>query len=95
MAFKIVFGDGLGGVACAILYYLLKFYFSRVSMLSFFIRWWFKTKVMVYKKNIFACLVSVHNTIRLPCHEQICLISMFKYAANSSIYLDKPFPCSC
>ena len=24
-------------------------------------------------KNIFACLFSVHNTISLSCHEQVCL----------------------
>ena len=28
----------------------------------------------VLPKNIFACLFSVHNTISLPRHEQVCLI---------------------
>ena len=29
---------------------------------------------IVLPKNIFACLFSVHNTISLPRHEQVCLI---------------------
>ena len=28
------------------------------------------------RKNIFACLFSVHNTICLSCHEQVCLMSV-------------------
>ena len=28
------------------------------------------------RKNIFACLFSVHNTISLSSHEQVCLISL-------------------
>ena len=34
-----------------------------------------KSKVDI-RKNIFACLFSVHNTISLSCHEQVCLISL-------------------
>ena len=29
---------------------------------------------MSIRKNIFACLFSVHNTISLSCHEQVCLM---------------------
>ena len=25
------------------------------------------------RKNVFACLFSIHNTISLSCHEQVCL----------------------
>ena len=28
------------------------------------------------RKNIFACLFSVHNTISLSCHEQVCLMRL-------------------
>ena len=31
----------------------------------------------VVRKNIFACLFSVHNTISLSCHEQVCLTNLF------------------
>ena len=34
-----------------------------------------KSKVDI-RKNIFACLFSVHNTISLSCHEQVCLIRL-------------------
>ena len=30
-------------------------------------------KIWVIRKDIFACLFSIHNTISLSCHEQVCL----------------------
>ena len=39
----------------------------------------FIAKTMIIRRNIFACLLSVHNTISLR-HEQVCLTSMFNYA---------------
>ena len=32
--------------------------------------------VCYIRKNIFACLFSVHNTISLSCHEQVCLMRL-------------------
>ena len=29
--------------------------------------------VLTIHKDIFACLFSIHNTISLSCHEQVCL----------------------
>ena len=43
------------------------------------------------RKNIFACLFSVYNTIRLSPHEQVCLIRLrfkkcfFHYRANVAL----------
>ena len=28
---------------------------------------------IIVHKDIFACLFSIHNTISLSCHEQVCL----------------------
>ena len=52
------------------------------------------------RKNIFACLLSVHNTISLSHHEQVCLIRIFferylshhrarweKYLSNRSLIM--------
>ena len=33
-------------------------------------------------KNIFACLFSVHNTISLSRHEQVCLMSLIKHTCS-------------
>ena len=30
-------------------------------------------KIFYIHKDIFACLFSIHNTISLSCHEQVCL----------------------
>ena len=35
-----------------------------------------KTNVFGIRKNIFACLFSVHNTISLSRHEQVCLMRL-------------------
>ena len=32
-----------------------------------------KTRKLLIRKNIFACLFSIHNTISLSRHEQVCL----------------------
>ena len=38
-----------------------------------------QNKEMFIRKNIFACLFSVHNTISLASHEQVCLMfNVFK-----------------
>ena len=34
------------------------------------------------RKNIFACLFSVHNTISLSLHEQVCLMSLIKHTCS-------------
>ena len=34
------------------------------------------------RKNIFACLFSVHNTISLSRHEQVCLMSLIKHTCS-------------
>ena len=35
-----------------------------------------KKQILNIRKNIFACLFSVHNTISLSCHEQVCLMRL-------------------
>ena len=35
-----------------------------------------KIEILNIRKNIFACLCSVHNTISLSCHEQKCLMRL-------------------
>ena len=35
-----------------------------------------KAKGYITRKNIFACLFSVHNTISLSRHEQVCLMRL-------------------
>ena len=35
-----------------------------------------KSKVKLIRKNIFACLFSIHNTISLSRHEQVCLMRL-------------------
>ena len=35
----------------------------------------YKMKIII-RKNIFACLFSVHNTISLSRHEQVCLMRL-------------------
>ena len=32
--------------------------------------------IIIIRKNIFACLFSVHNTISLSRHEQVCLMRL-------------------
>ena len=32
-----------------------------------------KTQKITIHKDIFVCLFSIHNTISLSCHEQVCL----------------------
>ena len=43
-------------------------------------RFWFSyndfvccEKQVIIRKDIFACLFSIHDTISLSCHEQVCL----------------------
>ena len=36
------------------------------------------SKQKQYHKDIFACLFSIHNTISLSCHEQVCLSGPLK-----------------
>ena len=39
-------------------------------------------------KNLFPCLFSVHNTVSLSCHEQVCLIRLHfeKYYFHHRVY---------
>ena len=39
---------------------------------------------MIIPKNIFACLFSVHNTISLSRHEQVCLILVCKVCKDDN-----------
>ena len=35
-----------------------------------------QSKLFIIRKNIFPCLFSVHNTISLSRHEQVCLMRL-------------------
>ena len=37
-----------------------------------------RTLITIHK-DIFACLFSIHNTITLSCHEQVCLRRLFTF----------------
>ena len=43
------------------------------SLLKFLSKWLSLCLRITIRKNIFACLFSVHNTISLSRHEQVCL----------------------
>ena len=39
------------------------------------------------RKNIFTCVFSIHNTIRLTCHEQVCLRRLRFFIFHIYIYI--------
>ena len=41
-----------------------------------------QNKALYIRKNNFACLFSVHNTISLSPPEQVCLMSLIKHACS-------------
>ena len=49
----------------------------------------FVLKVQVFHKDIFACLFSIHNTISLSCHEQVCLSGLHEQVCLSGLQPDK------
>ena len=59
-----------------------------------------KDLVLLILKDIFACLFSIHNTISLSCHEQVCLsgLRFERYFSHHSLsrisqYLSKHKRC--
>ena len=51
------------------------------------------TDTDIHKDIFFVCLFSIHNTISLSCHEQVCLSGMLwvvehgRYASDNSKYM--------
>ena len=59
-----------------------------VPLVCLFINNPIKKRYKKIRKNIFACLFSVHNTISLSRHEQVCLMRPHKHRRHLRNYIN-------